>query len=144
MKRTIGFAVVTALLALTGTASAARLSVTDAWSRPAVGTGVVYLTLTNGSSQRDALVGARSPIAAHVELHESMSTAGPMGGIASMQHVRFIAVSARGRVVLRPGGYHIMLIGLKRSLKAAMTFPLELDFEHAGWTTVRVHVHEMD
>lgn len=144
MKRPVIFAAVAVLLSSTAAARVAQISATDAWSRPATGTGVVYLTLTNGSSRRDALVGARSPIAAHVELHESMTMAAPVGAVSSMQQVRFITVPPHGRVVLRPGACHLMLIGLAHSLKAGSTFPLVLDFEHAGWKTTRVHVHEMD
>ena len=67
---------------------------------------------------------AKSPIARHVEIHEESMNPGPMGEMASMHHVRFIAVPAHGRVVLQPGGYHIMLIDLKQSLKAGMVFPV--------------------
>jgi periplasmic copper chaperone A len=145
MKRAV--AGLTALLLASAPAAFASTAwVTNAWSRPAIGTGVVYATLLNDSSQADRLIAAKSPIAQHVELHESMSSSGPMGSMgsmASMQQVQSIAVPAHGKVILRPGGYHIMLVGLKKSLKAGMTFPLELDFARRGWTTVRVAVHAM-
>jgi len=144
MKRTIGFVLAWLLLSLTGTAAAAQISVTNAWSRPAIDTGVVYATVRNDAAKADRLVGAKSPIAQHVEVHESMSSSGPMGDMASMHRVRFVAVPAHGRLVLGPGGYHIMLIGLKKPLKAGMRFPIELDFAHAGPVTARVAVHTMD
>ena len=144
MKRTLAIGLAGLLLALTGTATAAQLSITNAWSRPAIDTGVVYATVINQSAQADRIVDARSPIARHVELHESMSSSGPMGAMESMQRVRLLAVPAHGRIVLAPGGYHLMLIGLKKTLKAGMTFPVELRFARTGWTTARVAVRPMD
>jgi copper(I)-binding protein len=67
-----------------------------------------------------------------------------MGQVASMHAVARIAVPAHGHVTLAPGGYHIMLVGLKQPLKPATTFSLQLDFEHAGWMTTRVAVHAME
>ncbi len=147
MKQRIGVALAFALALMVPAAAAApaaQPSVTMAWSRPAIGTGVVYATVSNGSASADRLVRAKSPIARYVEIHESTSSAGPMGAMASMHRLAFIAVPARGRISLRPGGYHLMLLGLKQDLKAGMTFPIELDFERGGWTTARVHVRAMD
>ncbi|MEO7039854.1 MAG: copper chaperone PCu(A)C [Candidatus Elarobacter sp.] len=140
MNRTIVTTVACLGLSLAWTAAAGPPFAANAWSRPAIDTGVVYVTLINNSSRADELVAAKTPLAHHVEFHESTSTSGPMGRMASMHRVRYIAVPAHGRAVLRPGGYHIMLIGLKSSLRAGTTFPLQLDFEHAGWTTTRVAV----
>jgi copper(I)-binding protein len=49
-------------------------------------------------------------------------------GVAQMRHVQAIALPAE----LKPGGYHIMLMALKRQLKAGETVPLELVLETAG------------
>ncbi len=143
MKQTVGIGIICLLLTLAATAGTAPLSVSNAWSRPATDTGVVYATLINDSARADSLVAAKSSIAQHVELHESMSSSGPMGPMESMHRVRSLAVPAHGRIVLRPGGYHIMLIGLKKTLKAGMSFPIGLDFVRAGWTTARVRVRAM-
>jgi copper(I)-binding protein len=43
-------------------------------------------------------------------------------------------------VSLKPGGYHIMLMGLSAPLKEGDSFPLSLTFAHAGSTTVTVKV----
>jgi copper(I)-binding protein len=39
---------------------------------------------------------------------------------------------------LKPGGFHVMLIGLKDGLKEGEKFPLKLKFEKAGEVTVQV------
>jgi len=124
--------------------SGTQIAVTNAWSRPAYDLGVVYATLMNNSARFDKLLSARTPIARNVELHESVSSSGPMGAMASMHRVGFIPIPAHGQVALRPGGYHLMLVGLRKALKPGTAFTLELEFEHAGWTKVEVHVREMD
>jgi len=120
----------------------------DAWSRPAIATGVVYVSLANHARVADRLLGADSPVARAVELHESTETKGSgmamngmaMGSITSMHPVAFIRLPARRTVRLAPGGYHIMLIGLKHELRAGQSFPLVLRFAHADTITVAVHV----
>lgn len=112
-------------------ADAASIAVVDIWSRPAVGTGAVYATIRNTSPFPDALVAAHSPAAAATELHESTPAAMPgMTGMSgmSMHRVRAIRIPAGGVVRLQPGGYHIMLIGLRRDLAPGMHVPVVLRF----------------
>lgn len=159
MKIVASFILCFALAA--GVASAASVSVSSAWSRPADTTGVVYATLENHSSAPDRLVAARSPIASAVELHESTESRGTMGGssmsgmksmsamnmgaggVASMHPVKSIPVPAHGTTRLAPGGYHVMLIGLRHPLQAGQTFPIRLHFADAGWIATTVHVRSM-
>lgn len=129
-------------------ALAATIAVSDAWSRPAVGTGVVYMRVANRGNVPDRLVGARTPVARVVELHESMSGMGSMngmtmGGVMSMHPVRAIPVPAHGSVTLAPGGYHLMAIGLRHDLHAGERFPLQLHFARAGWVRATVSVRAM-
>jgi copper(I)-binding protein len=154
MKR----AVFLALLILGGTlgavAAPSSLAFGPAWSRPAIGTGVVYLTIDERGTVADRLLAAASPVARAVELHQSFAThapmrAMPMSGMAmddvmSMRRVPSVTVPAHGRVRFGPGGYHIMLIGLRHDLQANETFPLRLRFARAGWISVSVHVRTMD
>jgi periplasmic copper chaperone A len=133
-----------------------EVSVSGAWSRPATDTGVVYLSIRNDSAQPDRLVRAASPVARTVELHEtverSMASMPIMGkpmrsmgpnSMSMMKSVPTIRIPANGTVVLKPGGYHIMLIGLKHPLAAGQTFPVHLQFAHAGVVTVAAHVRGM-
>ena len=135
-----------------------RIRVEDVWSRPAMGgmssgtshsgggemgmrdmgaVGVVYLTIVNDGGEADRLVGARSDVAQAVELHQTQIE----GGVMRMQPVAGgVEIPARGRVVFEPGGYHIMLIGLKRDLKPGDRFKVTLQFEKSGALTVESEV----
>jgi periplasmic copper chaperone A len=126
-------------------ALAAAIAVSDAWSRPAIGTGVVYLRITNSGAAADRLDAARTPAARSVEIHRSQAGSASMNGmvmngVMSMAPVPSLAVPARGSITLAPGGYHLMAIGLRRDLRAGTTFPLRLHFARAGWTNVKVRV----
>ena len=66
--------------------------------------------------------------AATAQLHESVEK----DGVATMQPVETLEIPAGGSVELKPGGYHIMLMGLKAPLKKGDMIMLELKFEHAG------------
>lgn len=119
------------------------VTVTGAWSRPAIDTGVVYATLHDNGPRAVALVGASTPIARSAELHESTPTAGgSMQGMAmpamAMHLVARIVVPPHGTAVLRPGGYHVMLLGLRRPLAAGTRFPVTFHF--ADGTVVQVSV----
>jgi copper(I)-binding protein len=92
------------------------------------GTGAVYVTLSNAGSQADALISASSAAAGSVELHEIQKE----GGVMKMRPVKSIPVPAGGKVELKPGGYHIMLLDLKHDLKPGDKVPVTLSFEHGG------------
>ena len=61
-----------------------------------------------------------------------------------MSQVGAIEVARSEPTVLRPGGLHIMLIGLKKPMAAGQTFPLTLRFEKAGETSIQVTVRGKD
>jgi copper(I)-binding protein len=113
------------------------MSVTDAWSRAAIqgGNGVVYLTITD-SGQADRLLSVTAPVAAKAELHESYVEQ----GVSKMRWVAALPITPGKPMTLSPGGYHIMLMGLKQPLKEGESFPLTLTFERAGQVTTDVMV----
>jgi periplasmic copper chaperone A len=131
-------------------AGTSTIVVSDAWSRPATGTAVVYVTLRNRGAVPDNLVGASSPLARRVELHESSETKAsgmsmsmgnmPMGGsMMSMKSVSSIPIPALGTTSLSPGGYHLML-DLRRDIKAGEIIPLRLHFVRSGWIVTSARV----
>ena len=137
------FAAVFATL-VTGTAHAAGdLVITDPISRatPAgAPTGVGYMTITNDGDTPDRLVAASSPAVDHVEIHEMAVK----DGIMTMHPVPGgLPVPAHGSVVLKPGSFHLMLIGPKQSLKAGDEVPVTLTFEQAGTRQVSLSVKAM-
>ncbi len=86
-------------------------------------------------SERVALLRRHLPPSIH--LHYAMK-ANPMPAL--VQHmatlVDGIDIAAGATVSLQPGGYHLMLTGLKSPLTAGMHFPLTLTFAKAGRVTV--------
>ena len=121
-------------------ADTAPIQVRNAWSRamPAGAVGVVYLTATD-TGPPDTLFGVASPIATTASLHESFSDSGVM----KMRPVASLPIADGKPITLQPGGYHIMLMGLKQALVAGQSFPLTLNFAKAGSITVNVAVQAM-
>lgn len=109
-------------LLLTGAAQA-QVNVTAPWVRatvPAQQSTGAYMHLVAPAGGR--LVGVKSPIAAQVELHQ-MEMSGEM---MKMRQVDGIDLPAGKGVNLASGGYHIMLVGLKRQLKAGEAVEITL------------------
>ena len=129
-------ALATAALLAAAPAASGAIAINAAFSRPANDMGAVFLSIVNAGRTDDALDGARSDVAGATEVHESYQVA---GGDA-MRHIPSLAIPAGQTVVLKPGGYHIMLIGLKRELRAGDKFTIGLHFAHAGWIDVPVVV----
>ena len=100
------------------------------------GNGAIYVTLSNSGAQADSLVSASSDVAQTVELHEVKHD----GGVMKMRPVQAIPVPAKGKTELKPGGYHIMLLGLKQDLKPGEKVPVTLKFERGGEVRVEAVV----
>ncbi|MCK9535584.1 MAG: copper chaperone PCu(A)C [Pseudomonas sp.] len=124
-------------------ASHNTLNVHTAWSRelpPTAPVGAAFMSIDNPSDQADRLLGASSSIAAISELHAHIH----QGDVMRMVKVDAIDVPAQGTLILEPGGYHIMLIDLKKPLIAGEQLPLTLQFEHAGKVDVIVDIKSSD
>ena len=109
------------------------------WARatvPGQPGGAGYLSLDNRGPAADRLLSARAAVAERVELHEMWME----GDVMRMRQRDAIAVPAGAKVEFRPGGAHLMLIGLKAPLKTGEKFPLVLTFEKAGTVEVVVNV----
>ena len=114
------------------------VAVHEAWARASAGaatTGVVYVILMGGD-QVDTLVDVSTPVAGAAEVHESVND----NGVMKMRSVAGVSIPAHSMVTFSPGGYHIMLMGLKRPLAAGQSFPLTLRFVHTAPVTVDVTV----
>ncbi len=133
-------ALLLALAALAGPALAdGAVTVTGAWVRagtPAAKTGAAFLTVTNGTGAPDRLIAAQTPIADKAELHTHMMD----DGIMKMRGVDALDVAPGAPVALKPGGLHVMLLGLKQPLTEGSRFPITLTFDKAGSITVDVTV----
>jgi copper(I)-binding protein len=122
-----------AIFAAAATSAQAAPRVEAAWSRPAAAgtTGAGFMTLVNPDARADALVAVQSPLAREVQIHQSSMK----GGMASMRRLAGVPLPAGGRVTFAPGGYHLMLMGLAKTLKAGDTAPVTLTF--ASGATVK-------
>lgn len=108
------------------------LRVEDAWSRatpPVAPVAGGFLTVVNATDKPDVLLGADSDIAQRVEIHEMRMD----GGMMRMRELADgLPIPARGKVVLAPGGYHLMFIKPKRPLVEGERFQATLRFRDAG------------
>ena len=103
-------------------------------------TGAVYMTIDNKGQAADRLTGATSDVAAKLQIHEMAV----VNGVMQMRQLADgLPIPAGGSVVLKPGSYHVMLIGLKKPLTAGEKIPLTLTFEKAGNISVTVPVQAM-
>jgi len=103
---------------------------------PGQPTGGAFLRLENRGKAADRLLSASAEVGRSTELH-SMAME---GDVMRMREVEAIEIPAGRHVELKPGGLHVMLMGLKGPLKEGDKFPLRLKFEKAGEVTVTVNV----
>jgi copper(I)-binding protein len=96
----------------------------------------VYITLSNHGSEPDALVSAATNIATTAELDETIAKDGKM----VMQPRPQFDIPAGGTLEMKPGGSHIMLLGLKQALKPGDSVNVVLTFQKAGQMSVEAPV----
>ena len=152
------------------TAPASAITITNVWARPAAmgGTadakptdamagakptdamaggmasdmgganGAMYLTISNSGGAPDRLLKVVGDIAKSIELHTVIKN----GDVMQMRPVEAVDVPANGSVELKPGSFHVMLIGLNRDLKLGDTFEMTLQFEKAGPIKVQAVVKQ--
>ena len=113
-------------LALAASTVFAQTTVKDAWIRGTVAqqqaTGM-FAVVTSASGGK--LVSASSPVAGMVEIHEMAMD----GNVMKMRAVPGLDLPAGKQVKLGPGGYHVMLMGLKQELKPGSMVPVTLVVE---------------
>lgn len=131
------------ILALTGSVGAAvaqvysagGLQVDQPWARATpkgatVGAG--YLTITNKGPQPDRLIGGTAEPAARFEVHSTVME----DGVARMRPLSGIDLKPGETVELKPGGMHVMFMGLKQPLVQGQRVKGTLVFERAGTVAV--------
>jgi hypothetical protein len=128
-------------LSLAGTPSLAAPPVAhDPWIRetpPNVVTAAAFARI-EGAGTADRLIGARTDACDHVEIHTVVA----QNGVMTMTEIEALAIPAGGAATLAPGGEHLMLIGLRRALKAGDTVTFTLVFEKSGEVTVPFQVRD--
>ena len=126
MNRTMNRILVAALVWAAAGSALAQVNVTSAWARSTVpgqgGTGA-FMTLVSRDGGK--LIGAASPVAGVVELHEMAMD----NNVMKMRAIPSLELPAGREVQLKPGGYHVMLLDLKRPLKVGEKVQIELRLE---------------
>jgi len=129
----------TVLPALAQSGSPSTLEVKQVWARatPAgAKTGAIYLTVVNGTQSDDKILSASTSAAGTAQLHTTIDD----NGVMKMRELPSIEVKAGSTVMLKPGGMHVMLMGLTQPLKPGDSFPLTLQFEKGGKMELTVTV----
>ena len=117
--------------------AAEPVTISNAWVRATVpGQSVAGVYFDISSAAHAALVGAGSPAAGKAELH----TMTMEGDVMKMRRVEKIELPARQTVNLKPGGFHVMLIGVKHELKPGQRVTLQLVVRDAHGTKSNVEV----
>ena len=125
------------LVATFTTAAVAQVRVENAWVRSTVPAQKATGAFMRLVSPADAsLVVAASPAAANVEIHESSMT----DGVMRMRAVQRVPLRANQAFDMKPGGYHVMLMGLRAPLNAGEHVPITLTFEDASGKRSTVEV----
>jgi copper(I)-binding protein len=136
MTRTVILLAIALLLsagnAVAGDYSIGSIQVGNPWTRATPkGSAVAgaYMTISNKGTVSDRLVGGSSPIAGQFEVHSMVMEQ----GVAKMRPVEGgLEVKPGETVELKPGGFHVMLTGLKQPLEKGQKVKGTLEFEKAG------------
>jgi periplasmic copper chaperone A len=119
--------------------SKSSLAIEQAFARatpPGATSAGVFLVIDNRGETTDRLVGAASPVADEVAVHQMRMD----GGVMKMTPAARVEIKPHATLRLDPGGYHVMLTGLHKPLRPGESFPLALTFEKAGRVEVSVVV----
>lgn len=99
----------------------------------------IFMMLKNNSAKEISLIRAQSSVAEAVELHTHTMDQGVM----KMRQVSAIRIPANGMTQLRPGGHHIMLIGLKQNLFEGQKISVKLHFSNGEMAVVDLPVQKV-
>jgi len=112
--------------------TAGALKISGPWARATpkgAPVGGAYMTITNTGNVSDRLVGGASDVSSHFEIHEmSMDN-----GVMKMRPLeKGLEIQPGQAVEFKPGGYHVMFVGLKKPFEEGQHVKATLDFEKAG------------
>lgn len=123
--------------------TAGELTLSNAWTRatpPKAKAGGGFVDITNAGTEADRLVAVRSDAAAKVEIHEMAVT----DGVMTMRPLADgLEIPAGETVALKPGGFHIMFMGLAHPFKQGGSIPVVLSFEKAGDVALELPVAKL-
>lgn len=118
------------------------IAIQSPWARANVaekGNSAVYMHIKNEADQDDELIRAEAGVCGRVEIHESVQE----GDVAKMVKVDHIHLPAKETVSLKPGGYHIMLLNLRESLRVGDVVQVTLHFKNSPSKKVQAEVKKI-
>lgn len=99
-----------------------------------------FMEIVNTGTETERLIGVEVDFAT-AQMHQTVVSA---DGVASMNPVAAIEIPAGGSVTLEHGGYHVMLMGLTKTLNLGDELPGVLIFEHHGRVEIEFKVDPAD
>jgi len=103
---------------------------------PGPNTTMMGMTIVNEGDEADYLIGAKTDIAQRVEIHKTVIE----NNVAKMIPQKRVKIPPKGKVEFKHHGYHVMIIGLKKRLKAGEKVKVDLIFEKSGKVEVEVPI----
>jgi len=107
------------------------IKIVDPWVRavpPNMKNTALFMTIINQGDEDDELIGVEGDVSKMIQIHKTVNE----NGVMKMVHVDKIEIHGHSKVELKPGGYHIMLMGLKRPLKEGEVLKFTLIFKKSG------------
>jgi len=118
-----------------------KMMVHNPWVRavpPVSETSAAYMMLMNHGDKDDQLLSVKSSIAKVIEIHNVKKE----NGMMKMFPVKFVEIPVGKTQELKPGGYHLMLMKLTKTLKVGQEIEFMLHFKHSGMVKVIAPVKE--
>ncbi len=120
----------------------ADIEIEGAYARPSipnVPNSAAFFVIKNNSDKDIAITSANSDIAEKNELHTHIKE----NQMLKMMKIEKLVVPAKSSLELKSGGDHVMLIGLKKELKAGDEISLELSFSDGDKKSIKVPVKDL-
>ncbi len=111
----------------------------DAWIRavpPSSKNTALFMIIENKGDEEDTLISVKTDIAKMSMIHKTENK----NGVMKMVHIKKLKIPPKSKVILKPGGLHIMLMGLKRPLKIGEKENVLLEFQKTGKIEIQVPV----
>lgn len=118
------------------------IQIQKAWARPAVkyANSALYFVIVNNSTKTDTLLDAESKIAEEIEVHESFKKDNDKMG---MRPAGKLAINPKSEFEFKPGGFHVMLLGVTKDLKIGDKIEVLLLFKNKGKIKIKAEVRDM-
>ena len=119
-----------------------KVTVNDPYVRavpPVIKTTAAFMQLQSNDATERFLVSAASPLAGAVELHMHEHD----DGVMRMRHIPHIHLPPNKTVSLEPGGLHVMLFDLKKTLTPGNNVPITLTFDDGSTKEITAQIRSV-